>query len=270
MRGPNKKEKLVDFLWAKLPYHPQYMRRGTRFDAPLQDALQFGTEAVKLSDLAALGSQPSSDSVARVRLLTALDSASAKQGEPVVAVLAAPLFSPDHKLVLPEGTRLVGAVTLAKGARSFHRAGRLRFNFQKVELPADVANLRPARAEPAPLTTQATLADAEGSGSAPIKVDSEGGVQAQESKTRFIAPVISLLLANKAADNDAGRHSAAGVSGPDANVSGRTLGGGVGIWIGGHGAFAEFVLCGNGVRILRAGMVRLLECDRQRWRSAVQ
>jgi hypothetical protein len=59
VRGPNKKEKLVDFPWAKLPYHPQYMRRGTRFDAPLQDAMQFGTESVKMSDLAALGSQPS-------------------------------------------------------------------------------------------------------------------------------------------------------------------------------------------------------------------
>ncbi len=227
VRGPNKKEQLVDFLWAKLPYHPQYMRRGTRFDAPLRDALQFGTESVKLSDLAALGSQPSSDSMARVRLLTALDSASAKKGEPVVAVLAAPLFSPDHKLVLPEGTRLVGAVTLAKGARSFHRAGRLRFNFQKVELPAEVANLKPSAPGPqAPsLTTQATLAGAEGSGSAPIKVDSEGGVHAQESKTRFIAPVISLLLANKAADNDAERHGAGAVSGPNANVAGRTLGG---------------------------------------------
>ena len=227
VRGPNKKEKLVDFLWAKLPYHPQYMRRGTRFDAPLQDALQFGTESVKVSDLAALGSQPSSDSMARVRLLTALDSASAKQGEPVIAEIAAPLFSSEHKLVLPAGTRLVGAVTLAKGARSFHRAGRLRFNFQKVELPAEVANLKPSapRLEPSTLTTQATLADAEGSGSAPIKVDSEGGVKAQESKTRFIAPVISLLLANKAADNDAGHHNAAGVSGSDANVSGRTLGG---------------------------------------------
>ena len=227
VRGPNKKEKLVDFLWAKLPYHPQYMRRGTRFDAPLQDALNFGTGSVKLADLAALGSQPNSDSMARVRLLTALDSASAKQGEPVTAVLAAPLFSSEHKLVLPEGTRLVGAVTLAKGARSFHRAGRLRFNFQKVELPPEVAKLKPSAPGPEPsmLTTQATLADAEGSGSAPIKVDSEGGVQAQESKTRFIAPVISLLLANKAADNDADRHGAGAVSGPNANVAGRTLGG---------------------------------------------
>ena len=160
VRGPNKKEKLVDFLWAKLPYHPQYMRRGTRFDAPLQDALQFGTEAVKLSDLAALGSQPSSDSVARVRLLTALDSASAKQGQPVDAVIAAPLFSADHKLVLPEGTQLVGMVTLAKGARSFHRAGRLRFTFQKVELAPEIANLRPTAPEVPALGTQATLAAA--------------------------------------------------------------------------------------------------------------
>ena len=232
VRGPNKKEKLVDFLWAKLPYHPQYMRRGTRFDAPLQDALQFGTESLKVSDLTVLGSQPIGDRVARVRLLTALDSASAKQGEAVDAVIAAPVFSADHKLVLPAGTHLLGIITLAKGARSFHRAGRLRFNFQKVELPAEFAKWNPpASAEPPSLMTQATLAAAEESGSARIKVDSEGGVQVQDSKTRFLAPVISLLLANKAADNDAGRHRALGASGSaatsgsDANISGRTLGG---------------------------------------------
>jgi len=42
VRGPNKKEKLIDLLWSKLPYRPQYVRRGTRFDAALQDPLQFG------------------------------------------------------------------------------------------------------------------------------------------------------------------------------------------------------------------------------------
>src|SRR5262249_19566077 len=26
VRGPNKKERLIDFLWAKLPYRPQYLR----------------------------------------------------------------------------------------------------------------------------------------------------------------------------------------------------------------------------------------------------
>jgi hypothetical protein len=224
VRGPNKKEKLEDFLWAKSPYHPQYLRRGTRVDAPLSEPLEFGTEPVKLADLTALGSQPGADSMGRVRLLTPLDSATAKVGEPMEAVVAAPLFSADRKLALPEGTRLIGTVTVAKKARSFHRGGQLRFRFEKVELPAEVASLKPAGSSDT-ARPQATLDAAEGSGTAPIRVDSEGGVRAQESKTRFIAPVISLMLASRAADNDAGRdHNAAGTGG-EANVSGRSLGG---------------------------------------------
>ena len=223
VRAPNKKEKLIDVFWSKLPYHPQYYRRGTRFDAPLRDSLQFGVVAIKPGDIAESGTQPRPDSVVRVRLLTALDSASAKQGETVRAVVAAPLFSPEHKLVLPEGTELTGIVVMAKKARSFHRAGQLRFNFQKVDLPTELANLRPLT----PLKTQASVAAAEGNGTVPIKVDSEGGVQAKESKTRFIAPVISLMLASRAADNDAGHHHDAGASG-DPNIGGRTLGGGLG------------------------------------------
>jgi hypothetical protein len=77
------------------------------------------------------------------------------------------------------------------------------------------------------MKTQASVSAAEGSGTTPIKVDSEGGVQAKESKTRFIAPVISLMLASRAADNDAGHHHDTGASG-DPNISGRTLGGGLG------------------------------------------
>jgi hypothetical protein len=230
VRGPNKKEKFVDFLWSKLPYHPQYLRRGTRLDAALQDPMQFGFESVKPGDFADLGSQPLPDSVVHARLLTALNSSSATQGQAVEAVVSAPLFSPSHKLLLPEGTQLIGTVVMAKKARSFHRAGQLRFNFQRVDLPQEVANLRSAGPAPmpAPMRVQATLEAAEGNGTTPIKVDSEGGVQAKESKTRFIAPVISLLLASRAADNDAGHHNAAGATGGDANISGRTLGGGMG------------------------------------------
>src|SRR5438045_510964 len=35
LRGPNKKERFEDFLLKKLPYHPQWYLRGTRFDAVL-------------------------------------------------------------------------------------------------------------------------------------------------------------------------------------------------------------------------------------------
>jgi hypothetical protein len=231
VRGPNKKEKVIDLMWSKLPYHPQYVRRGTRFDAPLREPLQFGLESVKEGDLAQLGSQPLADSIVHARLLTALNSASATQGEEVEAVVVAPLFSADHKLVYPEGTRLIGTVVLAKRARSFHRGGQLRFNFKRVDLPPEVANLRPAAARPEAVQTPAILAGAEGNGTSPIKVDSEGGVEAKESKTRFIAPVISAILASRAADND--HHHDADDTGANAgansNISGRTVGGGLGL-----------------------------------------
>ena len=231
VRGPDKKEKLIDLLWSKLPYHPEYLRRGTRFDAPLSDPLQFGFEPVKLSDLGVLGSQPSPDSIVRARLLTALNSASAKPGEAVEAVVSVPLFSAEHKLVIPEGTRLIGTVVVAKKARYFHRGGQLRFNFQRVDLPPEAAGLRPAAPQPEPMKTQAILAGAEGSGKAPIKVDSEGGVQAKESKTRFIAPVLSLMLAAHSGDNEHHHDAddAGGSTGANANVSGRTMGGGLGL-----------------------------------------
>jgi hypothetical protein len=246
VRAPNHKEKLIDFLWARSPYHPQYLRRGTRVDSPLIDPLQFGSTEVKTPDLAALGSQPAADTMGRVRLLTPLDSATAKVGDPVRASVTIPLFTADHKLAVPEGTMLTGSVTVAKRARSFHRGGQLRFRFDNLVLPknatsqtpapaAEIASSAPATSQDetqvelkrraTPLSTQATIDGAESSGGTPIKIDSEGGVQTQESKTRFLAPAIALIMASKAADNDAGRNHTASGTGGEANVSGRTLGG---------------------------------------------
>jgi hypothetical protein len=233
VRGPNKKERLIDFAMAKLPYRPQWVRRGTRFDAELKNPLQFGTQAVEVKAFDMLGSQPRPDSQVHARLITPLNSGSAKNGQRVEAVIVEPLFSPERKLILPEGTRLTGAVVLAKRARWFHRGGQLRFNFQGVDLPEQAARLKSAAHEAAAVKTQAILAAAETGGKAAIKVDSEGGVQATESKTRFLAPLISVMIANKAADNDAGRHS---TGGGEANVGGRTLGGGSGFGLAGAAA----------------------------------
>ena len=176
----------------------------------------------------------------------------------------------EHKLVLPEGTRLTGEVVLAKRARHFHRAGQLRFNFQKVDLPQEAANLRPAQPRLAPMKTQATLAAAEGSGKAPIQVDSEGGVQAKESNTRFIAPAISVLIASQASYE--GRHPDSdepGVYvGGGAHVSGRTLGGGLGLGMLGA-AIAELSVRRDGLRLLRISVVWVFERHRARSRSRV-
>jgi hypothetical protein len=236
VRGPDRKEKVEDYLLAKLPYHPQYVRSGTRFDAELLDPLSFGSEPVPPGSLALVGTQPRDDSVAHARLITALNSASSKQGEKVEAVLAEPVFSADHRLVLPEGAHLEGTVVVAKKARWFHRGGRLRFNFREIELPSEVARLQaivPVATERPPqdklkVRTQASLQAAENTGKTPLKVDSEGGVQAKESKTRFLAATAAVMIARRAGDNDPVRNQAGQVVGQSQNVAGRTIGGGFG------------------------------------------
>ena len=247
VRSPNKMEMLSDYLMAKLPYHPQYVRNGTRFDAELKTPLDFGSETVTRSSMLLLGTQPTAESLVHARLVTPLDSSLSKQGQQVDAVLSEPLFSTDHKLILPEGTRLTGSVVMSQKARWFHRSGRLRFNFQDVDLPAEVAQLKfpePEQASAAPPETQvatqkvlrfrsqAILKAAE-SDQAPVKVDSEGGVKTTESKARFIQTAIAVLIASKSGDTDAGHLHGGGIgsvggAGQNSNVSGRTLGGGLG------------------------------------------
>jgi hypothetical protein len=72
-------------------------------------------------------------------------------------------------------------------------------------------------------------------GTGKVKVDEEGGVKATEPKTRFIAPVISFLIASKSADRDEDRELGR-VPGSSGNVSGRSLGGASGFGLLGAAA----------------------------------
>lgn len=248
VRGPDKMERIEDYLMARLPYHPQFVRNRTRFDAELSEPLDFGTEVLSGSSLAMLGSQPLAGSVGHARLLTPLDSSQSKKGEKVEAALMEPLFAAGHKLVLPEGTRLEGVVVLAKRAGWFHHGGRLLFNFQSVDLPPQVAQFQRSTPEPSQtqertqeqdretvslqFKTRANLTAAEG-GSATVKVDEEGTVRATESKTRFFDTALALLIARRSGDTDAGRNHAG--TAESANVGGRTAGGAMGLGLLGTG-----------------------------------
>jgi hypothetical protein len=224
VRGPDKKEIVLNYLWSRLPYHPQYVRSRTRFDAELSSPLNFGSETPDTRAVALIGTQPAKASVVHARLVTPLNSRTSTPGEAVQAVMTEPLFSSQHQLILPQGTLLNGKVVVAKKAGWFHHGGRLRFTFQNVQLSPDTLALTSGRGE---FRTQASLRGAEASG-APVKVNEEGGVQATESKTRFIGTALAALVARSAADNDraVGPNGVAGA--PSANVGGRTLGGGLG------------------------------------------
>ena len=219
VRGPNKKERFGDFLWAKSPYRPQWYRRGTRFDAVLAHPLEFGSASIATDALRALGTPATLDRAAQVRFVSTLSSATAKTGDPVEAILSQPLID-GSKLLLPEGTHLSGAVRQVRHARWLHRSGQLRFTFDRMTLPPVAATLATAPVA----QSEARLEVAESDPAAAVKIDSEGSAKATESKTRLLRPLISAGVAVMAMDNDTGKPTSAGGNGSD-NAGGLALGG---------------------------------------------
>ena len=188
IRGPGKMERFKFMLLNQLPYHRQYLGKGTVYDAHLQADLLFGT--VDSAPIAPNGTRPAPLSLLRARLATPLDSATTPKGTKLEAIIIQPVLSRDGELILPQGTRLTGEVTVAKPARRFHRNGQLRFLFESVEIPEQ---------ESAPL--MASLHSVDVSADDRIGLDEEGGAAISDSKTRFIAPSLAVLALRGSLDH---------------------------------------------------------------------
>jgi hypothetical protein len=210
LKDPGELHRLRDAAVQQLPYHPQYLAKGTVYDAELSSPLSFGR--VVPAAAAPPGAAPAPDSILTARLTTTLDSSKTPRGTPFEAVLTQTVFSADHLVVLPEGTRLGGEVTFAAPARRFHRNGRLRFLFERVQVPTQAS---------APLLGALHAVDA--STDDRVSVDDEGGATVENSKTRFIAPALSLLSLRASLDRDGHRYAD-----PDGDGSIKTAGSGVG------------------------------------------
>ena len=76
----------------------------------LSEPLDFGSEEFETSALELIGSEPPADTVASVRLISALNSRTTYIGAPVDAILTRPMFSSDRRLLFPAGSRLHGSV----------------------------------------------------------------------------------------------------------------------------------------------------------------
>ena len=210
LREPGQLHRLKDAAVQQLPYHPQYLAKGTVYDAELSSPISFGRVVPAVA--APAGTAPAPDSVLIARLATTLDSSKTPRGTPFEAVVTETVFSADHQVVLPEGTKLTGEVTLATPARRFHRNGRLRFLFERVQVPNQPS---------APLLSALHAIDANADDR--VEVDDDGGATLDNSKTRFIAPALSLLSLRASLDGD-GHHFAD----PDGDGSIKTAGSGVG------------------------------------------
>ena len=145
--APGRVQRLKAALSARLPYHRPSLPVGTNFTAELKAPLTFGTETPAAGQLAKMGGRIPPGSLVHVRLVSPLSSATDHRDTPVRAVVSQPLFSSDHKLIVPEGARLNGTVTDAVPARLFARNGQLRFTFSQLEVTRGAT--RNGRSQPA-------------------------------------------------------------------------------------------------------------------------
>jgi hypothetical protein len=230
--APGRGDRFVQLLYSQLPYHPERIEPATRWTVTLAQPLTLipnvasaKAEPDRPVEPVAFGkSQPTSfpkaeassggRSVWQIRayLDGTISSANQKQGNTFAAVVAEPVFQSDHALAVPQGALLVGTITQVKPARSFGRAGKLRFSFSELRLPGGL-----------PQHVQGTLTAVDASKSQNLQLDAEGGVQ-QTPTARITVPTALTLLAARAFDEDGNRVVNATIGANGFGIVGRVAG----------------------------------------------
>ena len=215
VKAPGKMHRIKRIAVAELPYHPQYIDAGARYNAELLEPLDFGTETYSADAFTSFGTSPPPGSIVHVQLVTSLNSAWTQKNAPVEAIISQPLFTADHHLILPEGARLDGSVVQVKPARKLERNGQLRIVFHNLELPSGIAH-----------KVDGSLEGVEVDRAQNLTLDSEGGAHTTTPKKRYLTTGISIALAasSMSPDRDAARDANGGAGDP----GNRTLTGGSG------------------------------------------
>ena len=203
LHEPGKMHRLKRLAVAELPYHPQYMDVGTGFNADLQTPLDFGSEPLRAETLSALGNPPPSGSVVHALLVTPLNSATARKGEPVEAVISQPLVV-SNQLFLPQGSHIKGSVLQVRAARRLNRNGQLRIVFHQVVPPDGIEQ-----------KVEASLEGVEVAKGEHLSLDAEGGAQVTTPRTRYLTTAIAVALASSSMSSDHDRRFHGGDGGGD-------------------------------------------------------
>lgn len=211
--APGLGDRLLQTFYFALPYHPQRLEKATAwsFETAEPFALAAGEtpltvpEPKPAKDHAALRPAVAQRQdgpptwVLKAFLDESLDSATTPVGTPIHATVAQPIWNADHTVAVPVGSVLTGTVVSVKPARTWGRAGTLRFAFNKLTLPGAEAH-----------SVQATLTGVDAQGQ--LALDSEGQVKPQSPS--IVMPLVLALLAAHTFDEDPGG-SGAGQFGRD-------------------------------------------------------
>lgn len=221
---PGRMHRIEQWLLAGLPYHRQYLPAGARFTAVVEKPVALGSAQVPASELRMVGSVPPANSLIEAVLITPLSSATARRGMPVAAMVTRPLFSKNHELIFPEGSKLEGRVVQAEPARRMrlHRNGILRFTFQKIQTPHGI-----------PQIVEGNLRGVDVDKKERVVLDSEGGAHTTTSKMHYAEPALAVLIAATSSMPDTDIRPGRVYTDTNGPASGQILGGGMGFGLTG-------------------------------------
>jgi hypothetical protein len=213
--APGRGDRLVQFIYTQLPYHPERIETGTAWTVDLTQPLDLrlinpGPEARDKTDPPG----PTAETEWRLRayLQETISSANRKPGDTFQAVVSEPVLNAEHAVVVPQGSVLVGEITQTKAARSFGRQGKLRFRFRQLKLPTGFTQ-----------PVEGTLAGVDANKSANLQIDPEGGI-APKPQNRVLLPLVLTFLAGRGLDGDDSRIANGAVASNGFGIVGRIVG----------------------------------------------
>lgn len=183
------KEMAKGMLWSLSPYHPQFVPTGATYKATVTEPLDFGSIVVGSRVLNGIGSEPSPGSVIYARLMTPIDSEKTQAGTAVQAILSYPLYSLDHRLIYPAGSRLQGEVAEVHRAGFFAHGGELALKFTKIEPPITImTSMEQERDIQGRLVGVETPVDLN-----QLRINHDGLAEVERTKQRFLAPAFAFV-----------------------------------------------------------------------------
>ena len=201
--APEKTSRLKKMFYHQLPYHPETLDGGLEYNAALANPVELTVlsdvpKAIEHSEKKGL----EKTATLHALLTTPVDSKTALQGTPVKAEVTEPFFDEQKRVVVPQGSVLVGSVTQSKPSGKWAHNGVLRFTFNQLQFPAGFEQRVYG-------TTSAIAVDHRSN----LQMDVEGGVAPQKSSALLPLAMGVLSAAALHEDENTLAHAAASSNG---------------------------------------------------------
>jgi len=202
--APGKADRLLQWVYSQIPYHPQRIAKETSWTVELTAPIDVPRPVESPAPPPPANKPhfwqvqpPAPDQPhpgtwrIEANLAEPISSETSSRGQTIRAVVAEPVLKADHSIAVPQGATLIGTVTQVRPARSFGRTGILTFNFNQLVTRGEKIQS---------VETRLTAADS----AEDITLDSEGQAKPRP-RDRVVIPLILAVMASSPLDQDNGR-----------------------------------------------------------------